>query len=160
MDPSWTYNASLYYRFPTASSYLGALTVALESSAGETLATNSTTISGAQTEWASVFLTLTPSGEAVDTNNSFVVTLDGAEAAGETVHFAMFSLFPPTYKGRENGMRIDIAEVSGTEMLFQLCSRYQPDTGSDEACVLPFPGRQQPCAWLSSHLIMFAPAYS
>ena len=38
--------------------------------------------------------------------------LDGAEAAGETIHFAMISLFPPTYKGRENGMRIDIAEVS------------------------------------------------
>ena len=40
-----------------------------------------------------------------------MVTLDGAQAAGETIHFAMLSLFPPTYKGRENGMRIDIAEV-------------------------------------------------
>ena len=111
MDSSWTYNASLYYRFPSETSYSGKLTVALESSAGETLASNSTTISGAQTEWANVFLTLTPASSATDNNNSFVVTLDGAEAAGETIHFAMFSLFPPTYKGRENGMRIDIAEV-------------------------------------------------
>ena len=39
--------------------------------------------------------------------------MNGTEAAGETIHLAMFSLFPPTYKGRENGMRIDIAEVSG-----------------------------------------------
>ena len=59
-----------------------------------------------------MLLTLTPSRAAPNNNNSFVVMLDGAEAAGETIHFAMISLFPPTYKGRENGMRIDIAEVS------------------------------------------------
>lgn len=111
MDAAWTYNASLYYRFPATSSYSGKLTVGLQSSAGKTLASNSTTIDGAQTEWAHVFLTLTPASSAADTNNSFVVTLDGAEAAGETIHFALFSLFPPTYKGRENGLRIDIAEV-------------------------------------------------
>ncbi|EPS96452.1 hypothetical protein FOMPIDRAFT_47951 [Fomitopsis schrenkii] len=111
VDASWTYNASLYYRFPSASSYSGKLTVGLQSSSGETLASNSTTIDGAQTEWANVFLTLTPSSSAADTDNTFVVTLDGAEAAGETINFALFSLFPPTYKGRENGMRIDVAET-------------------------------------------------
>lgn len=39
------------------------------------------------------------------------MTLDGAQAADQTINFAMLSLFPPTYKNRPNGMRIDIAEV-------------------------------------------------
>lgn len=112
MNSSWTYDASLHYRFPNASSYSGALTIGLQSSVGEVLASGSTLINGTQTSWANVSLTLTPSHTAMDTNNSFVVTLNGTEAAGATIHLAMFSLFPPTYKGRENGMRIDIAEVS------------------------------------------------
>lgn len=122
VDSSWKYNASLYYRFPNASSYSGTLTVTLQSSTGEVLASNVTTIDGAQTEWANVFLTLAPSKSAANNNNSFVVTLDSAEVAGETVHFAMFSLFPPTYKGRENGMRIDIAEVSRSIVTCRGCS--------------------------------------
>ena len=52
---------------------------------------------------------LKPSRSASDTANSFQVTLEGA--AGQTAHFALLSLFPPTFKDRENGMRIDIAEV-------------------------------------------------
>ncbi|KZT66565.1 glycoside hydrolase family 51 protein [Daedalea quercina L-15889] len=111
VNSSWTYNASLYYRFPSESSYSGTLTVGLESDSGEVFASNSTTINGSQTSWANVFLTLTPSSSATNTNNSFFVTVNGSEAAGETINFALFSLFPPTYKDRPNGMRIDIAET-------------------------------------------------
>lgn len=32
------------------------------------------------------------------------------------MNFAMLSLMPPTYKGRANGMRIDLAEVRSTPM--------------------------------------------
>jgi len=56
--------------------------------------------------------TTTPS----DNNNVFCITLDGADAANQTINFSLFSLFPPTYKGRENGMRMDIAEV-GVELI-------------------------------------------
>ncbi|KAH9831153.1 glycoside hydrolase family 51 protein [Rhodofomes roseus] len=111
VDSSWTYNASLYYRFPSESSYSGTLTVGLESDTGEVFASNSTTIDGSQTSWANIFLTLTPSSSASNTNNSFFVAVNGSEAAGKTIDFAMFSLFPPTYKNRPNGMRIDIAET-------------------------------------------------
>ena len=45
------------------------------------------------------------------TANSFTVTFDGSSAAGQTISFAMFSLFPPTFKGRANGLRIDLATV-------------------------------------------------
>ncbi|EIM91767.1 glycoside hydrolase [Stereum hirsutum FP-91666 SS1] len=42
--------------------------------------------------------------------------LDGDAAKGTTFWFGMFSLFPPTFKGRENGMRIDLAEaMAGTK---------------------------------------------
>ncbi|KZT10497.1 glycoside hydrolase family 51 protein [Laetiporus sulphureus 93-53] len=111
VNASWTYNASLYYRFPSSSTFSGKLTLGLESSAGDVLASNSTTISGSQTIWKQIALELTPSYSASNNNNSFFVTVNGSEAAGETIHFAMFSLFPPTYKNRPNGMRVDIAET-------------------------------------------------
>ncbi|PCH45068.1 glycoside hydrolase family 51 protein [Wolfiporia cocos MD-104 SS10] len=111
VNTSWTYNASLYYRFPSASSFSGKLTLGLESSDGTILASNSTAISGSQTTYENVFLTLTPTETPSNNNNSFFVTVDGSEAAGETINFAMFSLFPPTYNNRPNGIRIDIAET-------------------------------------------------
>lgn len=45
------------------------------------------------------------------TANNFTITFDGAEAAGQTINFAMFSLLPPTFNNRENGMRINISTV-------------------------------------------------
>lgn len=109
MDKSWTYTASLYFKFPASSSFSGTLTLSLRSSSGETLASNNVKITGSQTSWQHVSLLLKPTKSASDNNNLFVVSVDGA--AGTTVNFAMFSLFPPTFKNRPNGMRIDIAEV-------------------------------------------------
>ncbi|KAH9941309.1 glycoside hydrolase family 51 protein [Epithele typhae] len=111
VDSSWTYTASFFFRFPTASSFTGAATVGLRSSTGSTLASATTTISGSQTTWKEVTVTLKPSASASDLQNTFFVSLDGAAASGQTVNFAMFSLFPPTFKGRKNGMRMDIAQA-------------------------------------------------
>ncbi|TFY83798.1 hypothetical protein EWM64_g208 [Hericium alpestre] len=61
--------------------------------------------------WAQVNVTLKPSRSAPNTANNFTVTFDAAELAGATVNFALFSLFPPTFKGQANGMRTDIAEA-------------------------------------------------
>ncbi len=61
---------------------------------------------------------LKPSKTASNTNNTFTVTVDGKEAAGETINFAMFSLFPPTFKGRANGMRMDVAQVNEIDLEF------------------------------------------
>lgn len=54
---------------------------------------------------------LTPSSSAENVLNNFTVTVDGESLAGETVYFALFSLFPPTWKGQSNGMRVDLAQV-------------------------------------------------
>jgi alpha-N-arabinofuranosidase len=48
---------------------------------------------------------------APDVNNTFTVTFDAAQVAGQTLYFSMFSLFPETFKGRKNGLRKDIAEA-------------------------------------------------
>ncbi|KAI0076533.1 glycoside hydrolase family 51 protein [Panus rudis PR-1116 ss-1] len=111
VDSSWTYDASLYYKFPTSSSFSGTLTLSLRNAAGQTLASNSTTIRGSQTSWAQVHLTLKPSSTPSALNNQFFVTIDNNSGSTQTVNFAMFSLFPPTFKNRPNGMRIDIAEA-------------------------------------------------
>lgn len=111
VNSSWEYDASLYFKFPTSSAFSGTLTLALQSSTGQTFAKATTTIHGSQTSWKQIQLKLRPSGNAPNTNNVFTVTLDAKAASGVTVNFAMLSLFPPTFKNRPNGMRVDIAEV-------------------------------------------------
>lgn len=112
MDSSWTYNASFYYKFPSTSSFAGKLTVALQTATGSVLASQSVNVKGSQTSWTHVSLALRPASTASSTNNVFAVTIQSTSGStATTIDFAMFSLFPPTFKNRSNGMRIDIAEV-------------------------------------------------
>ncbi|KAF4596257.1 hypothetical protein EYR38_007634 [Pleurotus pulmonarius] len=109
VDSSWTYKASFHFRFPTRSSFRGNLVLGLRSSSGETLASATVPISASSTSWRQVNVSLRPSSSASSLSNQFFVTVDGNSARGQTINFAMFSLFPPTFKNRPNGMRIDIA---------------------------------------------------
>lgn len=111
MNSEWTYNASFYYKFPVVSSFNGTATVALQASTGQVYASTSAPIDGSQTTWHQITLCLKPTASPNSTANNFTVTFDGADAAGQTIEFAMFSLFPPTFNNRENGMRIDISNV-------------------------------------------------
>ena len=70
-------------------------------------------VTGSQTKWKKVQVFLNTNIAADSTANMFMITVDG-KSAGESIHFAMLSLFPPTFKNRENGMRVDIAEVRRT----------------------------------------------
>ncbi|KAG7091754.1 hypothetical protein E1B28_008155, partial [Marasmius oreades] len=85
--------------------------VSLQSSSGQVLASSTVSLSGSQTRFARQSVVLTPSTSASDTNNKFVVTVDGAAASGRTIRFTLFSLLPPTFKNRPNGLREDIAEA-------------------------------------------------
>lgn len=69
-------------------------------------------LNGAQTAWQQVNFTIVPSQTAGNVSNRFALTVDGAAASGQNINFGLFSLFPPTFNGRANGMRKDIAEVS------------------------------------------------
>lgn len=48
---------------------------------------------------------------APDVNNTFGITMDASQVAGQTFYFDLISLFPETFKGRQNGLRPDIAEA-------------------------------------------------
>ncbi|KAG6828329.1 hypothetical protein H0H87_002384 [Tephrocybe sp. NHM501043] len=108
-----TYSASFFYRFPTSSSFRGTATLSLQTNSGTVLGSNAVSISGAQTTWTQLTVQITPTvaPSSGSTANRFVLTLDGTSAAGQTINFAMLSLFPPTFKNRPNGMRADIAQA-------------------------------------------------
>ncbi|KAJ6491401.1 glycoside hydrolase family 51 protein [Mycena vitilis] len=113
-----SYTASLYYRLPAALSAgnpVPVLTLALQAADGTRLASHSTPhLANASTGWTHISAVLTPNQTPASTANSFLVTVQGGTAnapAGLEVHFALLSLFPPTFKGRANGMRADIAEA-------------------------------------------------
>ncbi|KAF9566985.1 glycoside hydrolase [Agrocybe pediades] len=110
VQKGWTYNGSFYAKSDTFS---GAITVSLKSSQGTVF--SSATVKGVSKNWKKFTFTFQPTESAANDNNVFNVVMDGKSAAGQTIHFGMFSLFPPTFRGRENGMRIDIAEaLAGT----------------------------------------------
>lgn len=48
--------------------------------------------------------TYTPKGD-----NEWHLTFDGSKVAGSSLNFGLIQLFPPTFKGRENGLRDHIA---------------------------------------------------
>jgi alpha-N-arabinofuranosidase len=110
VQKNWTYTGSLYAKSPA---YTGPVTVSLKSTTGTVFATQ--TIPAISSSWKKYSIIFKPSRDAPSTDNVFVVELDGARAAGKDVYFGMFTLFPPTFKNRPNGMRIDLAEaMAGT----------------------------------------------
>ncbi|KAA1476576.1 alfa-L-arabinofuranosidase precursor [Dentipellis sp. KUC8613] len=111
VNASWTYEASLFFRFPDAlPSTSPSLNFSLTSTTGTVFASKAVTIKPSAS-WTQVNVTLKPTRSAPSTANNFTVTFDGAALAGSTVNFALISLFPPTFKSQKNGMRADIAEA-------------------------------------------------
>jgi alpha-L-arabinofuranosidase len=47
--------------------------------------------------------------KAPNSNNTFAITFDASEVAGNTYCFGLVSLFPETYNGRPNGLRRGLA---------------------------------------------------
>jgi len=62
-------------------------------------------------EWTEHAFELVPEKNAPDSNNSFAITFDSSCTGNGTLDFNLISLFPPTYKDRKNGLRVDIAEA-------------------------------------------------
>ncbi|KAJ7641844.1 glycoside hydrolase family 51 protein [Roridomyces roridus] len=121
VEANKSYTASLYYHIPPSPFALftlgktPTLTLALQAADGTRVASFSTPLKATKDgEWTKVSAVLTPRHTPASTKNLFVVTVKdrlGLELLGYEVHFALMSLFPPTFKGRENGMRADIAET-------------------------------------------------
>ncbi|EGY18580.1 alpha-N-arabinofuranosidase A [Verticillium dahliae VdLs.17] len=61
-------------------------------------------------DWIEHEFELIPTMDAPNSNNTFTLTFDPEGAADGSLDFNLISLFPPTYKNRKNGLRVDIAE--------------------------------------------------
>ncbi|KAH6663460.1 putative vacuolar segregation protein [Halenospora varia] len=111
------YSISFYAKGP----YTGSYTVDLRSNSGSVLGSKDIP-SSTGADWKQYNTTLFPSRSASNADNSFAVTFDAASVAGKSLHFTLVSVFPPTFKNRENGLRVDIAnaldEVGGTFLRF------------------------------------------
>ncbi|KAI8950634.1 alpha-N-arabinofuranosidase A [Xylaria longipes] len=62
-------------------------------------------------EWIQHEFTLTPYKNAPSSNNTFAITFEATGLKSASLDFNLISLFPSTFKGRKNGMRIDIVEA-------------------------------------------------
>lgn len=110
-----TYNTSFYIypdQFKNQANLNTSITVSLQSNTtGEIFAY---TIIPAQSwnvvNWTYVSAQIVNTVTAPDSNNTFAITFDPAETAGQTYHFDQISLFGETFKGYENGLRKDLAE--------------------------------------------------
>jgi len=95
-----TYKVTLWARCNDGE-YDGSIRVALRSNNSNI---GAKAISGLTKEWQKFSIEITP------TSSSSNATLALIGRAVGTVYIDMVSAFPPTYKGRENGCRIDLAE--------------------------------------------------
>ena len=101
--PDTTYQASFYAKADTPS--IGQVKISIvKDSTGETLA--SATIPAIGTEWKQYNATLKTGHVPVSATNHLVLSVENPG----TLWLDLVSLFPPTYKGREHGFRIDLME--------------------------------------------------
>ena len=104
VKPSTTYKVSFYAK--AAGSFTGPVTVSLESTDGKTVFASSK-ISKISGEWKKFETTLKTKGVSPSKDNVFKLTT----TSPGTLWLQNVSLFPPTYKNRENGNRADIMEL-------------------------------------------------
>ena len=96
-----TYKANFWIR--TTENWSGDLTLTLESETGDDLGHSVVSINDAGT-WKKYTVLIT----AIGSSKQGSFTVRGSKAG--TLYLDCVSLFPPTFKDRENGMRIDLAE--------------------------------------------------
>jgi alpha-L-arabinofuranosidase len=93
-------------------SYNGSFTVSLQSDlTNETFGSVEAPCSASSSNWKQHNFTITPAKAAPNSNNTFAVTFDASGASNGYLDFNLISLFPPTWKDRPNGMRIDLMEA-------------------------------------------------
>lgn len=113
LNPGWwgidvkaqTYTGSFW----VLGSYIGNFTAKLQSNlTDDVYATTSIVSCASASEWTEHKFILTPKFDAPDINSTFVVEYQSGQGS---LNFNLISLFPPTYKNRKNGMRIELMEA-------------------------------------------------
>ena len=101
--PRTTYSGSFWAKTDSADV---PVTISLENDATG-IAAAKTTVTGLSGNWKEFAYTLTTGNVPVSANNHLILTIPRPA----TVWFNLISLFPPTYRGRVHGNRIDIMEL-------------------------------------------------
>ncbi len=101
--PKTTYQVSFFAK--AADNFSGPLTVSLESADGKKVFATAE-VSGVTGQWQQFKATLTTKNMRPSKNNVLKIT----SIATSTIWFQQVSLFPPTYKDRENGNRPDLMQ--------------------------------------------------
>ena len=104
VKPDTTYRLTFWAK--AAAGFTGTLTASIESQDGKAVWA-SANVSRVTSEWKKYSATLKTGKLTPSTTNRFVIS---TKSPG-TVWFSLVSLFPPTYKNRPNGNRIDIMEL-------------------------------------------------
>ncbi|TID17925.1 glycoside hydrolase family protein [Venturia nashicola] len=107
-----TYSASFYVLGPKLNKTVD-FTLSLESKlTGETWASSKIpAVDIPNIDYAQLNATIVNTKTAPNSNNTFSITMDASQVAGQTLYFNLISLFPETFKGRKNGLRKDLAEA-------------------------------------------------
>jgi alpha-L-arabinofuranosidase len=106
--PSTSYTVQFYAK--ATPGFTGPLTVDLESTTGTVFAT--ATISSITSSWAEYTATLTTGVNTPTTStNLFVISTNSASANGATIWFGATYLYPPSYEGAANHLRIDLMQM-------------------------------------------------
>ncbi|KAL8838644.1 MAG: hypothetical protein Q9170_002052 [Blastenia crenularia] len=138
------YNASLYILAggPSEATDLTRLNVSLRSrSSKDVWATSTIPVSNdtiSDGTWTQFSMQISNLANAPDVNNTLAVTFDPTEVAGKTFYFSLVSLFPPTFKNRPNGMRVDLAEA-----IYELRPRFLRFPGGNNLEGISVKGRFQ-----------------
>ena len=109
--PDYTsYRASFYAK--ADADFPGPIDVSIVSNDGKTVFASGS-VSGITTEFTKYEVTLTPPTDLIQVptnDNKFLISVQGPVAANTSLFFQIVSLFPPTYKNRPNGLRMDLAQ--------------------------------------------------
>lgn len=103
-----TYTGSFWVK----GEYEGSFTASLESNlTSDVFGSVDVPSKAVANDWTEHTFELTPKMDAPNSNNTFSITFEPSGSSGGALDFNLISLFPPTYKNRKNGLRVDIAEA-------------------------------------------------
>ncbi|KAH9825345.1 family 51 glycoside hydrolase [Melampsora americana] len=116
IDKDWEYKASFYARMSKKSDAdCGpemSIRLSRKSKSSTVFAEKPVEKPCLNEKWQKFEVKLRPSETAKDAKNAFRIRFTSTSKNDEVVHIAMASLFPPTFKNRKNGVRIDLAEAT------------------------------------------------
>lgn len=118
--------------------YNGVFTASLESNlTTEVFGSSEIPSKSVANEWTEHVFELVPEKDAPNSNNTFSITFDSKSTHSDGLDFNLIRLFPPTYKNRKNGLRVDIAEALAD--MNPVCDRFKFKFSTKELTFLAFP---------------------